>query len=62
MKEINFFDSIAKGERDIIIFKKHVIYKNVYKFKNRINIYILYYSNKEVKNLILIYLRDNVLK
>ena len=54
MKEINYFDSTIKDERDIIIFEKHVIYKNVYEFKNRVNIYKLHYSNKEVKNLILI--------
>ena len=62
MKEINYFDFITKDKRDIIILKKHVIYKNVYNFKNRINIYTLHYSDKEVRNLILIYLRDNVLK
>ena len=61
-KEIDYFDFTAKDKRDIVIFKKHVIYKKVYEFKNRINIYKLYYSNKEVKNLILICLRDDVLK
>ena len=55
-KEINYFDSTIKDEKDIVIFEKHVIYKNVYEFKNRINIYKLHYSNKKVKNLILIYL------
>ena len=62
MKEINYFDSTTKDEKDIIILEKYVIYKNVYNFKNQINIYKLYYSNKKVRNLILIYLRDDVLK
>ena len=57
-----FVISIIDNKRDIIILKKYIIYKNVYDFKNRINIVKLYYSNKEVKILILIYLRDNVLK
>ena len=55
-------NSTVEEESNIVIFKKHIIYKNVYDFKDRINIYKLHYSNKEVKNLILICLRDDVLK
>ena len=61
-KEIDYFDSTTKGEKDIVTSEKHVIYKDVYEFKNRINTYKLHYTDEEVKNLISVYLRGDALK
>ena len=61
-EEIGYFDPTAEGERDIVTSGKHVIYKNVYEFKDRINTYKLHYSDEEVKNLIPACLRGDALK
>ena len=37
LENINFFDLVVESENDIINVEKYVIYKNIYKFKNRIN-------------------------
>lgn len=61
-EEIGYFDPTAEGEGDIVTSGKHVIYKDVYEFKDRINTYKLHYTNEEVKNLIPACLRGDALK
>ena len=61
-EEIDYFDPTAEGEGDIVISEKHIIYKNVYDFKDRINTVKLHYSNEEVRNLISVCLRGDALK
>ena len=40
-KNINYFDLIIEKKEDIINVKKYIIYKDVYEFKKRIDIYLI---------------------
>jgi hypothetical protein len=60
--EIGYFDPTAEGEGDIVSTGKHVVYKDVYEFTERIETCAQQWSDAEVRPLIAGCLRGDVIK
>ena len=61
VEEVEFFDSTTKESKSIINLKKHVFYKNIYAFVDRLKDVAIIRENDKIKNVISQCLRDTVL-
>lgn len=59
-KKISFFDSIANDFESVVNFDKHVFYRNVYAFVNRLKNIVLLQNKNKFKEIISQCLRDTV--
>ena len=60
-EKIEFFDSVAKETDSIVNVEKHVLYKNVYAFTDRLKNMTIIKKNSKLKLIIFQYLRESTL-